>query len=144
MAVHGFVHCIIEQFPDEVVQPGRINSPDIHSGPFTNRIETLKNGNIFCRVCLLWYCHHASASSAPPFDLLRVPFCCTPISVERLTTRRPFPVRLPNGISRSGIFRSFPSLLITVTPRARFARDRPNQTVVRIQAYENHPTAGSG
>ena len=67
MTVHGLIHRIIEQFPDKMMQPGRIHPADIHAGPFANRVKALKNGNILCRVGLLLRCHRMPLP--PPLQL---------------------------------------------------------------------------
>lgn len=38
--VHGLVDGVVENFPDEVVQPDRSDAADIHAGAATDRLET--------------------------------------------------------------------------------------------------------
>src|SRR5262245_53401565 len=47
MAVHRLVDGVVENFPDEVIQPGRADAADIHPGALANRLETLENGDVF-------------------------------------------------------------------------------------------------
>src|SRR6185369_3162361 len=50
VAVHRLVDRVVEHFPDEVVQPSRADATDVHTGAFTNRLETFENGDVFCGV----------------------------------------------------------------------------------------------
>ena len=43
VAGDGFVHRVIENFGDEVVQGAFIGAADIHAGAFTNRFETFQH-----------------------------------------------------------------------------------------------------
>src|SRR5262245_29651399 len=47
MAVHRLVDGVVENFPDEVVKPGRANTADIHARTLANGLETLENGDVF-------------------------------------------------------------------------------------------------
>src|SRR6185295_6662505 len=47
MAVHRLVDGVVENFPDEVVEPGGPDASDIHAGPLANRLEALENGDVF-------------------------------------------------------------------------------------------------
>ena len=50
VAVHGFVDRVVEDFPDEVVQPGGADAPEVHAGALANRLEPFENGYVFCCV----------------------------------------------------------------------------------------------
>src|SRR5262252_4205575 len=47
MAVHCLVDGVVENFPDEVVQPGRSDAADVHAWPFPDGLETLEYGDVF-------------------------------------------------------------------------------------------------
>ncbi len=50
VAVHRLVDGVVEDFPDEVMQPRRPDTADVHAGPFPDRLETLEDGDVFCCV----------------------------------------------------------------------------------------------
>jgi hypothetical protein len=41
MAVHGLVDAVVENFPNEVMQPSRADTADIHTWPLSDRFKTL-------------------------------------------------------------------------------------------------------
>ena len=43
MAGHGFIHRVVDDLIDEVVQPARSGGADIHTRTFTDRFESLEN-----------------------------------------------------------------------------------------------------
>src|ERR671931_344411 len=47
MAVHRLVDGVVENFPDEVVQPSRANAPDIHAGTLAYGLKPFQNGDVF-------------------------------------------------------------------------------------------------
>ena len=47
VAVHRLVDGVVENFPDEVVQPGRADAADIHAGTLADRLQTFENGDVF-------------------------------------------------------------------------------------------------
>src|SRR5919109_969915 len=49
-AVHRLVDCVVENFPDEVMQAGGPYAADIHARPFADRLQPLENGDVFSRV----------------------------------------------------------------------------------------------
>ncbi len=50
MAVHRLVDGVVEDFPDEVVQPGRADAADVHAGALPDRLQTFENRDVFRRV----------------------------------------------------------------------------------------------
>jgi hypothetical protein len=50
VAVHRFVHGVVENFPDEVVEAGRADAADIHAGTLADGFEAFENGDVFRRV----------------------------------------------------------------------------------------------
>ena len=50
VAVHRLVDGIVENLPDEMVQPRRADAADIHPGTFPDGLESLENGDVFRRV----------------------------------------------------------------------------------------------
>jgi hypothetical protein len=46
-AVHGFVHGVVEDLPDEMMEAGRADATDVHAGALANRLEPLENGDVF-------------------------------------------------------------------------------------------------
>jgi len=60
IAGHGLVYCVVDHFPDEVMQTSKTGGTDVHAGAFANRVETFKNLDVFraisggagcCRLC---------------------------------------------------------------------------------------------
>ena len=47
VAVHRLVDRVVEDLPDQVVQAGRPDAADIHTGTFPDGLEPLQNGNVF-------------------------------------------------------------------------------------------------
>ena len=47
MAVHRLVHRVVDDFPDEVVQPGAADAADVHAGALADGLEPLENGDVF-------------------------------------------------------------------------------------------------
>ena len=47
IASHGLVYCVVDHFPDEVVQTSKTGRTDVHAWAFANRVETLKNLDVF-------------------------------------------------------------------------------------------------
>jgi hypothetical protein len=43
---HGLIHRVVDDLPDEVVEPGGAGRPDVHPGPFPDWIQTFKNGDV--------------------------------------------------------------------------------------------------
>src|SRR5260370_31045141 len=50
MAVHRLVDRVVQDFPDEVMQPGGTDSTDVHSRTLADRLESFENGDVFCGV----------------------------------------------------------------------------------------------
>ena len=46
-AVHRLVDGVVEDFPDEVMQPGGADAADVHARPLADRFQTLENGDVF-------------------------------------------------------------------------------------------------
>ena len=46
VAVHGLVHAVVEDLPDEVVEPFDIGSPDVHGGALPHRGQPLEDGDV--------------------------------------------------------------------------------------------------
>ena len=47
VAVHRLVDRVVEDLPDEVVQPGAADAADVHAGALANGLETLEDGDVF-------------------------------------------------------------------------------------------------
>jgi hypothetical protein len=45
--VHRLVDGVVENFPDEMVEPGAADAPDVHSGTFADGLQPLENGDVF-------------------------------------------------------------------------------------------------
>ena len=69
-ASHGFVHRVVDYFPNEVMQASQTRGTDVHSGPTTHRVKALEYLNIlgavgasglangaFCGITGAIYCH---------------------------------------------------------------------------------------
>ena len=48
VAVHRLVDGVVEDLPDEMVQPRAADPADIHAGPVADRLEPFENGDVFC------------------------------------------------------------------------------------------------
>ena len=46
-AVHRLVYRVVENLPDEVVQPGGTYAADVHAGTLANRLESFEDGDVF-------------------------------------------------------------------------------------------------
>ena len=44
--VHGLVDGVVDDLPDEVMQPGRPDPPDVHARPPPDRLEAFENGDV--------------------------------------------------------------------------------------------------
>ena len=60
VAGHCLVYCVVDHFPDEVMQTSKTGGTDVHAWAFANRVETFKNLDVFraisggagcCRLC---------------------------------------------------------------------------------------------
>ena len=47
MAVHGLVHRVVEDLPDEVVKAGAADAADVHARALADGLEPLENGDVF-------------------------------------------------------------------------------------------------
>ena len=46
MAVEVFVDGVVDDFPDEMVQPLAVDAADVHRRPFADRFETFEDGDV--------------------------------------------------------------------------------------------------
>jgi hypothetical protein len=60
IAVHGFIDGVVEDLPDQMVQSGRADAPDVHAGTLANRLETFENGDVFGGIAR---CHSSDDST---------------------------------------------------------------------------------
>ena len=58
VAREGLVDGVVDDLVDEVMEARRTGRTDVHTGPFTDRLKTLENGDVLGRV------RHASTPSA--------------------------------------------------------------------------------
>ena len=49
-ARHRFIDGVVNNFPDEVMETSETCGPDVHTGTFTNGVETFENLNVLCAV----------------------------------------------------------------------------------------------
>ena len=47
VAVHRLVDGVVEDLPDEVVQPGGADAADVHARPLADRLEPFEDGDVF-------------------------------------------------------------------------------------------------
>ena len=45
-ARHGLVDRVVDDLPDQVVQPGRAGGADVHAGPLAHRLEPFEDGDV--------------------------------------------------------------------------------------------------
>ena len=50
VAVHRLVDRVVENLPDQMMQPGGADAADVHAGPLADRLEAFENGDVFCGV----------------------------------------------------------------------------------------------
>ena len=53
-ARHRLVDSVVDDLPDQVVEARQTGGPDVHSRPFSDRIETFQNLDVLCRVIGRW------------------------------------------------------------------------------------------
>ena len=53
-ARHRLVDGVVDDLPDEVVETRQTGGTDVHSRPFSDRIETFQNLDVLCRVIGRW------------------------------------------------------------------------------------------
>src|SRR5262245_43850823 len=58
MAIHRLIDTVVEDFPHEVVEPGRTNTTDIHAGPLADRLQALEDGDVFRGVVGGWHVYN--------------------------------------------------------------------------------------
>ena len=44
---HRLVDRVVDDLPDEVMEPSRAGGPDVHPGPSLDGLETLEHGDVF-------------------------------------------------------------------------------------------------
>ena len=47
VAVHRLVDGVVENLPDEMVEPGRADAADIHAGALADGLQSFENGDVF-------------------------------------------------------------------------------------------------
>ena len=50
VAVHRLVDGVVEDLPDEVVQPDGADAADVHAGALADGLEAFEDGDVFCGV----------------------------------------------------------------------------------------------
>ena len=82
-----FVDAVVDDLPNQVMQPGGAHAADVHAGPFANRLEALEDLDVFRRIG-----RHFAAS---PSNVGGGGGGSITISVKapRLMTSRPLPPR---------------------------------------------------
>ena len=50
VAVHRLVDGVVEDLPDEMVQPGGADAADVHAGTLADGLEPFEDGDVFCGV----------------------------------------------------------------------------------------------
>lgn len=49
----GLVHRVVHNFPHKLVETLESRVPDVHAGGVTDRLETLKDPDLFCAIVLI-------------------------------------------------------------------------------------------
>src|SRR5262245_48438024 len=92
VAVHRLVDRVVDELPEEMMEPGRVDAADVHAGPPPDRLEAFEYEDVLRRVARR-HAHSTFNAATPP----------------RFTTFCPFPDRRPSTTSARPIFRSVPS-----------------------------------
>lgn len=66
IAVQVFIDCVIDDLPDEMVQPLLVGIADVHRRPAAHRLEAFKDGDVFGGIGGGWH-----AEIAPLADVSR-------------------------------------------------------------------------
>src|SRR5262249_40483406 len=108
VAVHGLVDRVVDDLPQEVVQPRGIDAADVHARPAPHRLEALEDQDVLRGVARRHPLPlHPPDRAHPPPPTRRI--AATP---PRFTPFCPLPPRLPTGTSASPSLRSPPSGVI--------------------------------
>src|SRR4051794_9180794 len=71
VAVHRLVDRVVENFPDEVMQPRGPDAADVHAGALANGLEAFQDGDVFGGICR-WHLGGGSGSQVLRFSGSRV------------------------------------------------------------------------